>query len=135
MPTIFTKIIHGDIPSYKVAEDDSCYAFLDIFPLVEGHVLVVPKVEVDELYELPESTYFSLMSFSQKVARAIKMCYPTKRVASSVIGLEVPHAHLHLMPISSMDDMNFSNEKLKFSDDEFKKISKELSKAFSSLRD
>ena len=135
MSTLFTKIIHGDIPSYKVAEDDSCYAFLDIFPLVEGHVLVVPKVEVDELYELPESTYKSLMSFSQKVARAIKMCYPNKRVASSVIGLEVPHAHLHLMPISSMDDMNFSNEKLKFSDDEFKKISKELAKAFSSLRD
>lgn len=135
MATIFTKIIQGEIPSYKVAEDDSCYAFLDIFPLVKGHVLVVPKIEVDELYELPKSDYENLMKFSKKVAQAIKVIFPEKRVASSVIGLEVPHAHIHLMPINSMNDMNFSNEKLKLSKEEFQKIASDLSDAFVNLVD
>ncbi len=135
MATIFTKIIQGEIPSYKVAEDDSCYAFLDIFPLVKGHVLVVPKLEIDEFYELPKVEYENLMQFSKKVAKAIKKCYPNKRVASSVIGLEVPHAHIHLMPISSMNDMNFSNEKLKLSEDEFTKIATEISHAYATLDD
>lgn len=126
MSTVFTKIINGDIPSYKIAENEYCYAFLDIFPLQLGHCLVVPKIEVDQLYEL-DSTYFSeLMNFSKQIARAMKLALPCNRIGSAVIGLEVPHAHIHLIPINNMDDMNFSNEKLNLSSEEFESIAKKI---------
>lgn len=126
MSTVFTKIINGDIPSYKIAENEYCYAFLDIFPLQLGHCLVVPKIEFDQLYEL-DSTYFSeLMNFSKQIARAMKLALPCNRIGSAVIGLEVPHAHIHLIPINNMDDMNFSNEKLNLSSEEFESIAKKI---------
>lgn len=126
MSTVFTKIINGDIPSYKIAENEYCYAFLDIFPLQLGHCLVVPKIEVDQLYEL-DSTYFSeLMNFSKQIARAMKLALSCNRIGSAVIGLEVPHAHIHLIPINNMDDMNFSNEKLNLSSEEFESIAKKI---------
>ncbi|MFT7155582.1 MAG: histidine triad (HIT) family protein [Parvicella sp.] len=112
MASIFTKIIKGEIPSYKIAESDSCFAFLDINPLIEGHVLVVPKNEVDELFDLSESELADLMSLSKKIAVAMKKVIPCKRIGITVIGLEVPHAHIHLLPISNLDDMNFGKPKI-----------------------
>jgi histidine triad (HIT) family protein len=120
MASIFTRIIQGEIPSYKVAENAHCYAFLDIFPLQRGHVLVVPKKEVDLIFDLEDSEYLELMSFSKKIAKAIQKAIPCERVGMTVIGLEVPHAHIHLVPINNVNDINFAKEKLKFSDEEFK---------------
>ncbi len=117
--TIFTKIINGDIPCYKVAENDGYLAFLDIHPLKEGHVLVVPKVEVDELFDLDETTYTGLMLFAKEVATALKKAIPCERIGVTVIGLEVPHAHIHLIPIRSMDDMNFARPKPTFLPEQF----------------
>ncbi|HEY9533084.1 MAG TPA: HIT family protein [Mucilaginibacter sp.] len=119
MASIFSKIIAGEIPSYKIAEDDNYYAFLDIFPLVEGHTLVVPKKEVDKLFDLDDDTYAGLMLFVKKVAAAIEKAIPCNRVGMTVIGLEVPHAHVHLIPLNDMGDMNFANPKLKFTPEEF----------------
>jgi histidine triad (HIT) family protein len=127
MSSIFTKIIQGDIPSYKIAENEFCYAFLDIFPLQKGHVLVVPKKEVDLIFDLEDSDYQELMSFSKKIAKAIKKAIPCERVGMNVIGLEVPHAHVHLIPINNVNDINFANEKLKFSNEEFKSIAEQIS--------
>ena len=107
METLFSKIISGEIPCYKVAEDKYCFAFLDIQPTTKGHVLCVPKVAIDKFFDLPEVTYIQLMSFSRKVALAIRKAIPCKRVALSVIGLEVPHAHVHLIPLQSMEDATF----------------------------
>ena len=107
METLFSKIISGEIPSYKVAEDKHCFAFLDIQPTTKGHVLCVPKVAIDKFFDLPEVTYIQLMSFSRKVALAIRKAIPCKRVALSVIGLEVTHAHVHLIPLQSMEDATF----------------------------
>ena len=107
METLFSKIISGEIASYKVAEDKYCFAFLDIQPTTKGHVLCVPKVAIDKFFDLPEATYIQLMSFSRKVALAIRKSIPCKRVALSVIGLEVPHAHVHLIPLQSMEDATF----------------------------
>jgi histidine triad (HIT) family protein len=117
--SIFTKIVKGEIPAYKIAEDDHYLAFLDVFPLRRGHTLVIPKKEVDYLFDLDDHTYEGLMAFSKRVAVAVKGAVPCKRVSVHVIGLEVPHAHVHLIPISSMRDCDFSNEKLKFSKEEF----------------
>lgn len=113
MASIFTKIINGEIPSHKIAEDDNYYAFLDIFPLQEGHTLVIPKQEVDYIFDLDDELLAGLHVFSKKVAKAIEKAVPCERIATAVIGLEVPHAHLHLVPINSMADINFANPKLK----------------------
>lgn len=112
MPSVFTSIIQGDIPSYKIAENDKFYAFLDISPLVHGHVLIVPKIEVDKMYDLPKDYLEALMVFAQPIARAIEKAFPCKRCGFSIVGLEVPHAHLHLVPLNTMDDLNFTRKKL-----------------------
>jgi len=119
MPSIFTKIINGEIPCYKIAEDENYIAFLDVFPLKKGHTLVVPKKEIDYLFDLDSETYQGLMEFTKKIAKAIKVAYPCNRVGMAVIGLEVPHAHIHLVPINTMNDMNFANDKLTYSKEEF----------------
>ena len=118
MASIFTKIINREIPSYLIKEDEYFYAFLDIFPLVEGHVLVVPKVEVDKFFDLPELYLQRLFSFAQPIAKAIETAFNCNRCGMSVVGLEVPHAHLHLLPINSADDLNFTRPKLSLSQDE-----------------
>ena len=110
METLFSKIIAGKIPSYKVAEDPYCYAFLDIYPNARGHVLCVPKKQVDKLFDLSEKDYNRLMTFSRKVALAIRQAIPCKRVGMSVVGLEVLHAHVHLIPLESMEDIRFQNK-------------------------
>jgi histidine triad (HIT) family protein len=119
--SIFTKIINGDIPSFKVAENENFYAFLDINPNAKGHTLVVPKKEVDKLFELDKKTYLELFEFSHKVAKAIEKAIPCKRVGLSVIGLEVPHVHVHLIPLNSMDDIRFDKKK-KISNQEMQDI-------------
>lgn len=111
--TIFSKIIAGEIPSYKIAESDHFLAFLDVFPLVKGHVLVVPKLEVDKLFDLPSDYLAEMLVFAQPIARAIEKSFSCRRCGISVVGLEVPHAHMHLVPINSADDLNFTREKLK----------------------
>jgi histidine triad (HIT) family protein len=122
MSSIFSKIIAGQIPSYKVGETEHCFAFLDINPLKKGHTLVVPKIEVDKLFDLDDATYQSLFAYTKKIAVAIKKAFPCDRVGMTVIGLEVPHAHVHLIPINSMSDINFAQPKLKFSQEEFVEI-------------
>lgn len=119
MASIFSRIVAGEIPCYKVAEDDNYLAFLDVFPLKRGHVLVIPKIETDYIFDLDNDSYIGLMAFSKKVAIALKKSIPCKRVTLHVVGLEVPHAHVHLIPVNSMSDCNFANEKLKFSKEEF----------------
>jgi histidine triad (HIT) family protein len=119
MPTIFTKIIRGEIPSYRIAEDDMFYAFLDIFPLREGHTLVVPKLETDRLFDLPEGHLSAMLNFAKPIALAIEQAFPCQRAGLSVIGLEVPHAHLHIVPIDSADDLNFTRPKLSCTPAEF----------------
>lgn len=126
MESIFTRIIRGEIPSYKVAEEERYYAFLDINPLSEGHTLVVPKKEVDYLYDLDDETLAGLILFSKRIARKIGENIPCKRVATVVLGLEVPHAHIHLIPINSEKDVDFHREKLKFSPEEFTKIQNKI---------
>lgn len=126
MASIFSKIIAGEIPSYKIVEDDNYYAFLDIFPLVEGHTLVVPKKEVDKLFDLDDDTYAGLMLFVKKVVAAIEKAIPCNRVGMTVIGLEVPHAHVHLIPLNDMGDMNFANPKLKFTPEEFQATAEKI---------
>jgi histidine triad (HIT) family protein len=113
--TIFSRIIKGEIPSYRIAENDKFYAFLDVFPIVEGHVLVVPKIEVDEFYEVPDAYLAEILVFAKPIAAAIKKAFPCKRVGSAVIGLEVPHAHLHLVPLQQTDDLNFTRGKISLS--------------------
>lgn len=122
MATIFTRIIQGEIPSYKVAEDENYYAFLDINPLTEGHTLVVPKKEVDYIFDLDDQTLAGMMVFAKKVAQKIGEKIACKRVAMVVLGMEVPHAHIHLIPINSEKDVDFHREKLKLTPEEFRKI-------------
>jgi len=122
METIFTKIIKGEIPSYKVAENDDFYAFLDINPLAEGHTLVVPKQAVDYVFDIDDQTLGNMMIFAKKVAIAIKKTIPCKRVGVAIIGLEVPHAHIHLVPINEIQDISFQKEKLKLSSERFAEI-------------
>jgi histidine triad (HIT) family protein len=126
MATIFSRIIAGEIPSYKVAEDDKFFAFLDINPLVKGHTLVVPKQEVDYIFDLSDEDLAAMHVFAKKVARAIEKAFLCKKVGEAVIGLEVPHAHIHLIPIQKESDMLFSNPKLKLSDEEFKAIAEAI---------
>ena len=118
--TIFSKIIAGEIPSYKIAENDKFYAFLDIFPLQEGHVLVVPKIEVDKFFDVPDDYLAQMLVFAKPIAHAIEAAFPCDRCGLSVVGLEVPHAHLHLIPINSADDLNFTRGKLKLSSERLK---------------
>ena len=113
MASIFSKIITGEIPSYKIAENELFYAFLDVFPLVSGHTLVVPKKEIDYFFDLEAEALSSILQFAQPIAKAIQEAFPCKRCGISVIGLEVPHAHLHIVPINSADDLNFTRPKLK----------------------
>lgn len=131
MASIFTKIINREIPGQIVAEDDNFIAFLDIMPLVEGHVLVVPKQEVDYIFDIEDETYTGLMLFAKKVAKSLKKAIPCKRIGVAVIGLEVPHTHVHLVPLQTMDDINFTRAKLKPSQEELAatgdKIRKEIS--------
>lgn len=122
MGSIFTKIIDGSIPSYKIHEDDKFLAFLDISPLVVGHTLVIPKTEIDYIFDLDDELLKEMMLFSKEVAGKIKRAIPCKRIGVAVVGLEVPHAHIHLIPISKMDDMNFSNAKLTLSSKELEEI-------------
>ena len=126
MSSVFTKIINGEIPSYKIAEDDNNYAFLDIFPTARGHTLVVPKHEVDNLFDLPEDKYLDLQKFARKVAKGIGKTIACNRVGVTVIGLDVPHAHIHLIPINKLSDISFEKDKLKFTEKEFKQIAEEI---------
>jgi histidine triad (HIT) family protein len=120
--SIFTKIINGDIPSYKIAENENFIAFLDLMPLREGHTLVVPKHEIDYIYDLPDQLLADLMIFSKYVSKKIESKIKCKRIGVAVIGLEVPHAHVHLIPINTVSDMNFNKDKLKFTNEEFKSV-------------
>ena len=117
--TIFSKIIQGEIPAYKIAENELFIAFLDIFPLQKGHVLVVPKIEVDKVFELPDDYLSQILIFAKPIAKAIEACFPCNRVSMVTVGLEVPHAHLHLIPINQADDLNFANPKLQLSKADF----------------
>ena len=130
MATVFTKIVNGEIPSYKVAETANCLAFLDVSPLAKGHVLVIPKKETDSIFDVEEPLYTELLQFSKQVAKAIKKVVPCIKVGVAVIGLEVPHAHIHLIPINSVSDINFSLPKLKFSETEMKEICEKIRAAF-----
>jgi histidine triad (HIT) family protein len=117
--TIFSKIIAGEIPAYKIAENDKFFAFLDIFPLREGHTLVVPKLEIDQFFDLPEDYLAGMLVFARPIAKAIEKAFDCNRCGLSVVGLEVPHAHLHLVPIDSADDLNFTRSKLRLTPDQF----------------
>lgn len=133
MATIFSKIIAGEIPCYKVAENNQFYAFLDINPMAKGHTLVVPKREIDYIFDLTDEELAAMQIFAKKIALAIQKAFPCKKVGQAVIGLEVPHAHIHLIPIQKESDMIFSNPKLKLSDDEFKAIATAISEAYENL--
>lgn len=126
MATLFSKIVKGEIPCFKVAEDDNFLAFLDIQPLVKGHVLVIPKKEVDYFFDVEDKLLAEILIFSKKVAHKIKLAFPCKKVGVSVIGLEVPHAHIHLIPINTISDMNFSSDKLQLSFDELEHIAEKI---------
>ncbi|HIR63035.1 MAG TPA: HIT family protein [Candidatus Coprenecus avistercoris] len=133
MASVFSKIVKGDIPSYKVAETDSCYAFLDINPLKEGHTLVIPKKEVDYLFDLDEQTYVELQLFARKVARAVRAAVPCKRVGVAVLGMEVPHAHIHLVPLDSEGDMDFRKTKLSLSGERFEALAASIAVEYAKL--
>jgi histidine triad (HIT) family protein len=130
MATIFTKIINGDIPSYKIAESDECFAFLDINPLAKGHALVVPKTEEDYIFDVDDESYKALFLFAKKVGRAIESVIPCKRMGMIVFGLDVPHAHIHLIPINKSSEMNLSSPKIKLGNDEFIEIARMISDTF-----
>ncbi|MBN1250526.1 MAG: HIT family protein [Bacteroidales bacterium] len=126
MASIFTKIINGEIPAYKIAEDENFFAFLDVFPITKGHTLVVPKKEIDYMFDLEDDLLGGLNIFSKKVAKAIEKAVTCKRIGTAVVGLEVPHAHLHLIPINEITDISFEKPKLKFTEEEFKKIAEDI---------
>ena len=134
MPTIFTRIANGEIPSYKVAENEEYYAFLDINPLAKGHTLVIPKhVEDDYIFHLDDDVYLGLCAFAKKVAQAIKAAVPCKRVGVAVLGMEVPHTHIHLVPLNSEADLDFRKEKLALSADEFAAIAASIREEYETL--
>jgi histidine triad (HIT) family protein len=124
--SIFSKIIAGEIPCYKIKENENFIAFLDVFPLVKGHVLVVPKIAVDKLFDLPENYLAEILLFAKPIAAAIEKSFDCRRCGISVIGLEVPHAHVHLVPMNSADDLNFTREKLKVGEEEMKEIQEKI---------
>jgi histidine triad (HIT) family protein len=131
MSSIFSKIIAGEIPAYKVAETDQFVAFLDILPLAKGHVLCIPKKETDYIFDMDDADYLALMHFSKKVAKGIKQVIPCQKVGVAVIGLEVPHAHVHLIPMNTVQDMNFSNPRLTFTQEEYLQLVETISAAIS----
>lgn len=126
MPSIFSKIIAGEIPCHKIAENEHCFAFLDIFPLAKGHTLVIPKREVDKYFDLSNEELAELNIFSKMIAAAIESAIPCKRVGLAIIGLEVPHAHMHLIPLQSVEDINFEREKLKLPQEELSEIAEKI---------
>jgi len=128
--TIFSKIVAGEIPCYKVADNEQFFAFLDINPMTKGHTLVIPKKEIDYIFDLDEQTYSGLMMFAKKVAHALEKSVECKRIGVAVVGLEVPHAHVHLIPIQKEGDMVISNPKLKFSSEEMKEIAQKIASNF-----
>lgn len=130
MPSIFSKIVAGEIPSYKVAEDNNFYAFLDINPMAKGHTLVIPKNEIDYIFDLDDRLLKDMTVFSKKVAKAIEKVIPCKRVGMMVIGMEVPHAHIHLIPINKESDMSLSNQRVKMEQAEFEEIARSISENF-----
>jgi histidine triad (HIT) family protein len=130
MSSIFTKIVNGEIPSYKVAENDDYYAFLDIFPIAKGHTLVIPKQETDYIFDINDEEYKGLFLFAKKVGRAVEKIVACERIGLAVLGLEVPHAHIHVVPINTVYDIDFKKPKLKFSEEEFRSLAEEISKAF-----
>ncbi len=133
MASIFTRIVSGEIPSYKVAENDAYYAFLDINPLSEGHTLVIPKAEVDYIFDLDDKTYAGLFDFAKKVAKAVKSAIPCKRVGVAVLGMEVPHAHIHLVPLQSEADLDFKKEKKSLTPEQFAEIAKAIATEFNKI--
>lgn len=130
MASIFTMIVQGEIPSYKVAEDENFYAFLDINPIVEGHTLVIPKKEIDYIFDMPDDELAAFNIFAKKVALAIQKSVPCKRIGECVMGLEVPHAHIHLIPLNNEGDMNFRKEKLQLSPEQMKEIATRIAANF-----
>lgn len=126
MASIFTKIINGEIPCYKVAETEDCLAFLDILPLAKGHVLVIPKKEVDFYYDLEDDLFQKVNALAKKISHAIKKTVPCERIGVSVIGLEVPHAHVHLVPINTLADLDFTKERVKISPEEFQELANKI---------
>lgn len=128
MDTIFTKIIKGEIPCYKIAENDRFFAFLDINPLKKGHTLVVPKIQNDYIFDLDDDTIANMMVFAKKVALAIQKCVPCARIGVAVVGIEVPHTHIHLVPINEVNDLNFANPHCQLSSEEFAEIAAKISK-------
>ncbi len=124
--TIFSKIIAGEIPSYKIVENDKFFAFLDIFPVKKGHTLVIPKIEVDKIFDVPDDHLAELLVFAKPIAKAIEKCFECNRVNMITVGVEVPHAHVHLIPTNHLSDMNLANEKLKLSKEEFIQIQQEI---------
>ena len=126
--TIFSKIIAGQIPSYKIAEDDRFFAFLDIFPLVKGHTLVIPKIEVDNLFDVPDDYLSGMLVFAKPIAKAIEKSFPCNRCGVAVVGLEVPHAHIHLVPLNGVNDINFTRSKLKLSPEQLKEAQEKILK-------
>lgn len=126
MASIFTKIVNGEIPCHKVAETSDFLAFLDISPLAKGHTLVIPKKEVDYIFDLPDDLYSGLHLFAKKVAAAVRKTCPCERIGTAVIGLEVPHAHIHLVPINDIGDLNFSNQRVQMSSEEMKRLAQEI---------
>jgi len=129
MTSIFSKIISGDVPAYKVLENETFLAFLDIFPLVKGHVLVIPKKETGYLFDITSDEYLELWKFTQQVAKAMEKVIDCKRIGVAVIGLEVPHAHIHLVPLNNVSDINFERPKLSFSEEEMDEVSQKIRKA------
>lgn len=130
MASIFSKIVNGEIPSYKILENEKFLAFLDVFPLVHGHILVIPKKEVDYIFDLPATDLAEMMAFAKIVAKAQKAAIPCKRIGIAVIGLEVPHAHIHLVPLNTVNDINFTQPKLKPSQDELRNMAEKICSHF-----
>ncbi len=130
MATIFTRIVNGEIPCYKIAEDENYLAFLDVSPLAKGHTLVIPKKETDYIFDIPSAEFQGLWSFAQTVAKAIGKEVPCRRVGVAVIGLEVPHAHIHLIPMNKVSDMNFASPKLSFSKEEMEEVAEAIRNQF-----
>lgn len=126
MASVFTKIIQGQLPCYKIAENEHCISFLDIQPIAKGHTLVVPKVEVDYMFDLPDNVYVELHLFAKKIAAALKKAIPCQRICTAVVGFEVPHTHIHLIPANTIHDVNFTNPRLKFTPDEYQRIAAQI---------
>lgn len=126
MASIFSKIVSGEIPAYKIAEDDRFFAFLDAFPIARGHVLVIPKAEIDYIFDIDNDTFSDLHLFAKRVAHALEQAVPCQRIGVAVVGLEVPHTHIHLIPINKISDMNFANPKLNFTKEEMQAIANSI---------